>query len=319
MTASPKAHDVGYVRFAVPDIALMRRFLTDFGMIEASEAGDRLCMRGYDADPVVHVSSPGEPGFAGFSFVMRGPKDLEELARREGAAVEPLDLPGGGSVVRLRDPDGFQVEAIVGQSPADPLELRRPEPWNHGGSYPRQSRPRRIPARASHVRRLGHVVLGVSDFRRSEAWYKDRFGLLTSDEIRPAPVPESAIGAFMRCDRGDQPCDHHTLFLLQTPMPPAFMHAAFEVIDVDDLMAGHDHLAAAGYDHQWGVGRHFLGSQIFDYWRDPFGNEIEHWTDGDQLSAADPPGIGSMEELLGVQWGMKMPPLPPEVLGRPAQ
>ena len=310
-----QAHDVGHVRFRVPDIERSRQFLTAFGMVEAEDTGTRLCMRGHDADPVIYACEQGEAGFAGFSFVMRSIGDLEVLAEREGVDIAPLDLPGGGSVVRLRDPDGFAVEAVAGQSPADTLGVPERLPWNHAGTYPRQSRPRRIPARPSHVRRLGHVVLNVSDFRHSEAWYKDRFGLLTSDEIRPAPVPESAIGAFLRCDRGDRACDHHTLFLMQTPMPPAFMHAAFEVIDIDDLMAGHDHLAAAGYDHQWGVGRHFLGSQIFDYWRDPFGNELEHWTDGDQLSAADPPGIASMEELVGVQWGMAMPPLPPEMMG----
>ena len=32
-------------------------------------------------------------------------------------------------------------------------------------------------------------------------------------------------------------------------------------------------LAARGYPHAWGVGRHILGSQIFDYWRDPFGHK----------------------------------------------
>jgi catechol 2,3-dioxygenase-like lactoylglutathione lyase family enzyme len=163
---------------------------------------------------------------------------------------------------------------------------------------------------------LGHVVLGVSDFRRSEAWYKERFGFITSDEIRPAPGV--AIGAFLRCDRGAEPCDHHTLFLFERPgAPPGFMHAAFEVADLDDLMAGHEYLKAAGYAHMWGVGRHILGSQVFDYWNDPFGNEIEHWTDGDQFVAADGGGIASIAELMGVQWGMPMPPMPgppPEAL-----
>jgi hypothetical protein len=57
-------------------------------------------------------------------------------------------------------------------------------------------------------------------------------------------------------------------------------------------------------------GRHYLGSQIFDYWKDPFGAEIEHWTDGDQLTALVRRGVGSIAELMGVQWGMQMPPLP---------
>jgi len=211
-------------------------------------------------------------------------------------------------MVRLTDPDGFLVEVVTDQRPALALPLPPHLPWNHGGDYPRLAEPKRVGRHPSHVRRLGHVVLGVSDFRRSEAWYKERFGFITSDEIQP--VPGHGIGAFMRCDRGDAPCDHHTLFLLQRPGPPGFMHAAFEVLDLDDLMAGHDHLKRAGYDHAWGIGRHYLGSQVFDYWRDPFGNEIEHWTDGDQLTASDGGGVGSLEDLMGVQWGMEMPPLP---------
>jgi len=62
-------------------------------------------------------------------------------------------------------------------------------------------------------------------------------------------------------------------------------HAAFEVEDVDALMAGHDHLKNAGFDHHAGIGRHILGSQTFDYWRDPWGHVVEHFTDGDLLNA----------------------------------
>ena len=160
-------------------------------------------------------------------------------------------------------------------------------------------------AQPATVVRLGHCVLGVSDFRASEAWYKARFGFITSDEI--AVAPNFSIGAFMRCDRGDTPTDHHTLFLLQGPGGASFNHAAFEVVDLDDLMHGHDHLKAKGRDPDWGVGRHILGSQIFDYWRDPWGHTLEHWTDGDLFTAADGSNIADLPTLMGVQWGMKMP------------
>ena len=35
----------------------------------------------------------------------------------------------------------------------------------------------------------------------------------------------------------------------------------------------------------WGIGRHVLGSQLFDYWFDPDGFEYEHYTDGDVFTA----------------------------------
>lgn len=313
-----KAYDVAYVRFHAPDLAVMEAFLCDFGMIVAERTEDRLVMRGHGTSSFLHATDRAdEAGFAGFGIWVNSLDDLERIAAHDGKVIEDLDTPGGGKVVRLADPDGFLVEVVTGQTPVEAIPFERREVWNQGGTYPRETLLRRVVQGPSHLQRLGHVVLGVSDFRRSEAWYKERFGMVTSDEIRPAP--EVAIGAFMRCDRGDQPCDHHTIFLLERPMPPSFMHAAFEVADLDDLMTGHEHLKAAGWDHFWGVGRHYLGSQVFDYWKDPWGHEIEHWTDGDRLVTVDGGGIGSLPELLGVQWGMDMPPHPgaPNVNAKP--
>jgi catechol 2,3-dioxygenase-like lactoylglutathione lyase family enzyme len=179
-------------------------------------------------------------------------------------------------------------------------------PWNLASGRQRLRATKRIAAGPAHVIRLGHVVLNVSDFRASERWYKDRFGFITSDEIQVSP--EFALGAFMRCDRGETPTDHHTLFLAQSPKGPGFNHAAFEVADLDDLMAGHQRLKDAGRHAEWGVGRHILGSQVFDYWRDPWGHTLEHWTDGDLFTAADASGVATLQDLLGVQWG---PPAPP--------
>jgi catechol 2,3-dioxygenase-like lactoylglutathione lyase family enzyme len=255
------------------------------------------------------VTEAGEAGFAGVGLRAASPADLELLARAEGVDVHPLDAPGGGQVVTLRDPDGHRVDVVAGQADAAPLPLPAREPWNTAAGRPRLRQVRRTGRGAAHVVRLGHCVLNVSDFRASEAWYKARFGFLTSDEI--ALSPEFSLGAFLRCDRGPTPTDHHTLFLLQAPKGPGFNHAAFEVADLDDLMAGHDHLKAAGHTAEWGVGRHILGSQVFDYWRDPWGHTLEHWTDGDLFTAGDPANSATLQDLLGVQWG----PPPPPTLG----
>lgn len=304
-----RIYDVSHVRFRAPDLDRMRAFMLDFGMVDAGLARDVLYMRGYGPRPFLHATEQGEPGFAALGIVVADADDLTALARHEGVAVEAFDAPGGGQVVRLRDPDGHRVEVVGGQTLVETIAAPSPGSWNEKGSNRRLSSFRRIAKGPSHVLRLGHVVLGVSDFRRSEAWYKERFGLITSDEVQPEPgVP---VGAFMRADRGDEPCDHHTLFLLQHPDGPAFLHAAFEVVDLDDLMVGHDHLAERTHQKVWGIGRHKLGSQIFDYWNDPWGHEVEHWTDGDQLTASDGGGIASMDDLIGVQWGMSFPGPPP--------
>jgi catechol 2,3-dioxygenase-like lactoylglutathione lyase family enzyme len=303
---------VAYVRFVVRDLARQRAFLKDFGLIEVGEHAGTLYLRGTATAPFCYAVSQGETRFAGFALWAKNLADLEAVAAHDGVPVEALDAPGGGWVARLTDPDGMTVEVVAGQTMAEPLPIPEAVSWNEGAGHARIARFRRITTGPSTVQRLGHVLLSITDFRRTEAWYKERFGLLTSDEI--APAPDVAIGAFMRSDRGDTPSDHHTVACVQSGGPAGLLHSAFEVVGLDDLMAGHDHLKAAGYTPSWGIGRHILGSQIFDYWRDPHGFEIEHWTDGDQLRASDGGGRAGMEAVLGVQWGMQMP-APPEHVG----
>ncbi len=299
-----RIEDIAHVRYAAPDLAEMRRFLTDFGMT-CFEDGGRLYARGTDGRPFLHVTEPGEAGFRGLGLRAASIADLAVLAAHEGAVVEDLAEPGGGKIVRLTDPDGFHVEVVAGQACGDAALPFADLPRNTAASRQRFRQLVRLDPAPAHVRRIGHAVLNASDFRTSERWYKERFGFLTSDEVEAAP--EVPLGAFMRCDRGDKPADHHTLFLAQLPQKVDVLHAAFEVANLDDLRLGHQHLKAAGRDAAWGVGRHIMGSQMFDYWRDPWGHELEHWTDGDLLTAADPPQKQTMQALLAVQWGSPHP------------
>lgn len=298
-----KVEDIAHVRFAAPDLALMRGFLEDFGLA-CFEADGSLYAKGSDGRPFVHVTEKGPARFLGLGLRAASIADLNTLAAHEGVAAAPLDEPGGGMVVRLTDPDGYLVEVVAGQHAETPSLCPAPQ-FNSAGEKPRQRAAIRLEPAPARVRRIGHAVLKVSDFRASEAWWKARFGFLTSDEIEAAPnVP---LGAFMRCDRGDVPCDHHTIFLAQLPGALGLLHAAFEVESLDDLMLGHEWLKARERQAAWGVGRHIMGSQIFDYWKDPFGNELEHWTDGDLFTAADPPAKQTMQALLAVQWGAAHP------------
>ncbi len=299
-----RIEDIAHVRFAAPDRAAMRSFLEDFGMA-CFEQGGRLYGKAGDGRPFVHVTQVGAPKFVGLGLLAGSLANLAKLALAEGVALEDLDAPGGGKVVRLTDPDGYGVEVIAGQENGPPTPPTPDPLHNSAMARPRLRQPLRLAPAPADVRRIGHAVLKVRDFRRSEKWYKDRFGFLTSDEVEAAKdVP---LGAFMRCDRGDRPTDHHTLFLAQLPGELGLLHAAFEVANLDDLMLGHQYLKAKKREAAWGVGRHIMGSQVFDYWKDPFGNELEHWTDGDLFTAADPPNKMPMSALLAVQWGSAHP------------
>lgn len=98
-----------------------------------------------------------------------------------------------------------------------------------------------------------------------------------------AGAEDNKVAVFLRCGLRQRFADHHTLGLAQLPRA-GFDHASFEVLDWDDLMVGHDHLPRAGYKHRWGVGRHYDGSNVFNYRRNPFGNKIERYTDGDMIN-----------------------------------
>ncbi|MDP2123813.1 MAG: VOC family protein [Parvibaculum sp.] len=302
-----KVTDIAYVRFRAPDLEAMEAFLIEFGLVRAARDTDRLHMRGTDPRPFGHVTEKGEAGFSGLGFYAESLDDLSRLATENGVAVEDNPAPGGGKIVRLTDPDGFPVDVVAGQTVPVTLPLQRKLVHNDGDAQPRVGDPLRVAPGPSQVKRLGHAVINVTDFRRSEAWYKSQLGFVTSDEIELAPG--TPLGAFMRCDRGAAYVDHHTVFLVGTGSP-GFNHAAFEVAHMDDLMAGHDHLSRAGRRHEWGVGRHILGSQIFDYWRDPWGHTVEHWTDGDLFNNETPPHVAALDALIGNQWG---PPAPPSM------
>ncbi len=208
----------------------------------------------------IGATEMGTAKFLGFGLRAQTVDDLERLARHEGVAVEDLQEPGGGKVVRLADPDGYRLEIVAAQTKTEAAVLR-PDPLrNTVASRSRLRSSVRLEPSPSHVHRIGHAVLKVSDFRLSEKWYKERFGFITSDEVEAAK--DAPIGAFMRCDRGDKPADHHTLFLAELPGAPGLAHAAFEVANLDDLMLGHPYLQTRQRKAVWGVGRQIMGSQI---------------------------------------------------------
>ncbi len=293
--------DIQYVRFSVEDLAKQKQFLHDFGF-DTEIVGDTLLAKGTNGSPYAYVAERGKPAFLGMGFLAESREDLVRIAGLDGLEIEPIDdLPGGGERVRMTDPNGFAVDVTCGleSQPAEQLTPR--SPINDGCGVRRLGDRVTLTSETNIVKRLGHCVINVKDFKESEAWYKKRIGFITSDEIYIGEESQT-LGAFMRVDRGDEFVDHHTLFCVGTG-EPGFNHAAFEVYDWDTLMLGHDRLRKAAYEHRWGVGKHVLGSQVFDYWRDPHGFTLEHFTDGDLMNKDFGSHKQPLEQLLAVHWG----------------
>jgi len=299
--------DIQYVRFQVADLVRQAQFLEEFGFA-VETLGNKIFARGTDAVPFSYVADLTQAdltqeavGFIGMGFEVANRAALERIAAIDGAAIIDNPAPGGGLLTTLTDPDGRLVDVVCEQQKPEPLPLTGRNAINTGTSKARNGERVLLAVHDFSVKRLGHCVLNVTDFRTSEAWYKDRFGLLTSDEVYIG-TEDRVLGAFLRCNRGATYVDHHTLFLVGTGKP-GFNHAAFEVADWDTLMLGHDKLRAAGHEHRWGVGKHILGSQVFDYWRDPHGFTLEHFTDGDLFNESFGPHKAPIEDLRGSHWG----------------
>ena len=305
-----KVQDIAYVRFSAPDLDRDGALPERISGSRSPAGATTCCTRARtDPSPYVHVTERGEPGFRGFALEAASAEDLAAAARLDGAVsgVEKIDAPGGGERVRFVDPDGFAVDVVHGREAVAPLETRCSSPLNMGEDRPRRGKLQRIAAGPACVKRIGHCVVRVADFRRSQEWYTSRFGFLASDEVYLGDE-DNIVTSFMRCDRGDDFTDHHTLLCVGLG-EVGFDHAAFEVEDFDSLMVGHDHLKKGEYEHHAGVGRHVLGSQIFDYWRDPWGHVVEHFTDGDLLNASHVTERHDPATALGTQWGEFGPPV----------
>jgi len=108
--------------------------------------------------------------------------------------------------------------------------------------------------------------------------------------------------AFIRCDRGSVPSDHHTLAMALMPRT-GLLHSAYQLTDLDEVAAGGEFLRDGGHRHAWGIGRHIQGSQIFDYWQDRDRLMFEHYADGDVFDASMEPGWASLSVSALAQWG----------------
>ena len=192
--------------------------------------------------------------------------------------------PGGGSILSILDPEGFPLNFIHGQTPRPISHTPERLLVNDEAQKPRRKAFQRFDPGPAEVHKLGHFGLCVNDFPGMMEWYTRNFNLSPSDILyipgdvdsstgKPARVP---VAVFAHVDRGRELTDHHTLFL--TTLAPTSKikekhvhHCSFEVHDLDTQQLGHKWLAGRGYKSVWGVGRHILGSQIFDYWWDTTG------------------------------------------------
>jgi len=314
-----RADALAHVVFERKDVEKMGLFLQDFGLLPCSaSSGKSRYFRSYGSLPYGVELIPSErDAFVGFALVARSRADLEALAAAEEASIERIEAPGGGERVRLIDPNGFRIDLIHGFQPANPVPTRAPiTQFNTPGLSNRVNAGVRTELAPAPVLRFGHVVLSTTDFPGTASWYMRRFGLIPSD-LQTLPDGTPVLG-FFRLDRGAEPADHHSLAMVVGP-EPKMLHVSTETIDLDAIGQGQQFLWTQGWEHYWGMGRHLLGSQLYDYWKDPVGDEWEHYADSDVMTADYPTAFHPLTLGSLWSWGQDLPmsmrpamPAPPD-------
>lgn len=261
----------------VPSLETADEYYKTFGL-EVLEGASSLRLRceGMEQDKVTLLEGPRKR----LSFVQFGvdPGEFREFQHRlekKGARFEngPADAPQGG--LWLRDPDGVPVNLREEL----PDEGRKPivARFNMGDRQERWNEARWLDFGADYQpspRRLGHIVMFVSDLEKAQNWYMGMLGLKLSDWM-------PGFMSFFHA----RPGDHHVFALIQSTHP-GLHHSSWGVDTFDDIVKGADHMADGGYREGWGLGRHTLGSNLFHYSRDPWGSWTEYFADIDQINGS---------------------------------
>ena len=130
------------------------------------------------------------------------------------------------------------------------------------------------------LRKIGHVVLNVSDLDASVRFYTEVLGLEVSDRYPPDMVPGGMV--FMRCNT-----DHHGVALVGGAPKlerSTLNHFAFEVGSPDEVFRARAWLRERGVPIVF-EGRRRAGCQLAVEFRDLDGNNLEIYWGLDQIGS----------------------------------
>jgi catechol 2,3-dioxygenase-like lactoylglutathione lyase family enzyme len=294
-------HRLAAVTIAVPNVAETSAYYTDFGLLPESDGwfttrdGGRQLRIVYAPTRRLIEMELGADDDDDLGRIASNLNRIGVHADRQPqrvAAVEPATSVRVSVAVssRLVQP---QVPATAYNGPGrlERMGQRAPGVLREGPVRPRK---------------LGHAVLGTTDFEATRNFFVDGLGFKVSDLIKDA-------GAFLRCST-----DHHNVLVLRAPV--SFLHhTSWQVDDIDEVGRGATAMLAADPErHVWGLGRHHAGSNFFWYLKDPAGNFSEYYSDMDCIIEDQLWTPEAHEGARGLfNWGPPPPPsfLAPEDLG----
>ena len=254
------------VELSMPDPAAVADFWAAHGMLRTDDG-----VLGTDTRPVqLRLAEDDHRRLSALHLSCDTEQDLSEISAR----LENIGVPSTvrGTTLRCVDPV-LHHDVVIDVGRPAPLRTEEPTVFNRPGVASRIGA--RVPAPevvGAPPRRLGHVVLGSPDIAATTAFYIDALGYRVSDQIA------NGMATFCRIET-----DHHNLLIHRAPVGH-LNHYAMEMDDIDAIgRTGTRMVAREDVDSVAGIGRHYLGSNVFWYLRDPAGNMFELFCDMDQI------------------------------------
>lgn len=274
------------VVFGVDDLARCAQFWTDFGLIPVASSDREAVFEVASGSRVIVLNEDDselpERNFAGngIRLTVWGVDTQPNLERLvQTVAVDRPVHRGSDGAAYFQAPDGQHLGLRVwAKRPvlSRPDAINSPDNINRLNQH-RQWRHRAIP------KTINHVVFFSPDYVASYEFYRDRLGFRYSDHSKGVGIFARAGGTF----------EHHSIFWVNSDLPFApdghgFMHIAFGLDDIDEVMLGANIMERRGWQNHsmnssGGISRHRISSAIYYYIDNPNGGEAEYHCDTDYL------------------------------------
>ena len=254
------------VELRMPDPATFLDFWTNHGMLCTGDG-----VLGTASRPVqIRLAEDDHRRLSRLHLSCDTEKDLQDISSR--LAAIGVDSSLQDSTLCCVDPI-LHHEIVIDVGRPTPLRVTSsPEPNRPGESKRIGARVPAPESTGTPPRRLGHVVLGSPDIAATTRFYIDALGYRISDQIA------NGMATFCRVET-----DHHNLLIHRAPVGH-LNHYAIEMDDVDAIgRTGTRMMSRTDVTSVAGIGRHYLGSNVFWYLRDPAGNMFELFCDMDQI------------------------------------
>ena len=147
---------------------------------------------------------------------------------------------------------------------------------------------------------FGHTVLPAPNFDDTIAFYTDVMGFGLSDLMKvrftPDPAEPEKRLYFLHCNER-----HHSLALLECPMPSGCVHVMIETNSVDEVGRCLDRIQAEGVKLTGTLGRHANDHMVSFYMASPSGFMIEYGAEGRTVD--DWSRYSSFQSTVNSFWG----------------